>query len=118
VGSTRHSRRTPCPTMPVAPNTMTFTRTILGPIGPAPAHRLIDMEVRVVVVPPGRARAYDAAEWRDALVLVAGGRIELRGAGGGRLSFAAGAALSLDGLTLRELHNLGPDPAVLLAISR
>jgi hypothetical protein len=76
------------------------------------------MDVRVVVIPPGHARAYDAAEWRDALVLVAGGRIELRGAGGGRLTVATGAALSLAGLTLRELHNPGPEPAVLVAVTR
>jgi hypothetical protein len=76
------------------------------------------MEVRVVVVPPGRGRAYDAAEWRDALVLVERGRIELCGTGGGRLSVGAGAALWLAGLPLRELHNPGPEPAVLVAVTR
>jgi hypothetical protein len=75
----------------------------------------MDMRVRVVVVPVGGERAYDAAEWRDALVFVARGRIELGGAGGDRLSVAAGAVLWLDGLTLR---NPGPEPAVLLAVTR
>jgi hypothetical protein len=76
------------------------------------------MEVRVVVVAPGRGRAYDAAEWRDALVLVERGRIELWGPAGGRLGFGAGEVLWLDGLTLERLHNPGREPAVLVAVSR
>jgi len=74
--------------------------------------------VRVVAVPPGRARAYDAAEWRDALVLVARGEIELEGVGGGRERFRRGAVLSLDGLPLRALHNHGAHAASLVALSR
>jgi len=74
--------------------------------------------VRVVAVPPGLARAYDAAEWRDALVLVARGEIELEGVGGGRKCFRRGAVLSLDGLPLRALHNRGAQPASLVAVSR
>jgi hypothetical protein len=74
--------------------------------------------VRVVAVPPGRARAYDAAEWRGALVLVARGEIELEGVSGGRERFARGALLSLDGLPLRALHNRGAGPASLVAVVR
>ena len=66
----------------------------------------------MVVVAPGRGRAYDPTEWRDALVLVERGRIELWGRGGGRLSFGAGEVLWLDGLSLARLHNPGDEPAV------
>ncbi len=72
----------------------------------------------MVVVAPGGGRAYDAAEWRDALVLVERGRIELWGPAGGRLSFGPGEVLWLAGLTLDRLHNPGWEPAVLVAVSR
>lgn len=72
----------------------------------------------MVVVAPGRSRGYDAAEWRDAVVFVERGRIELCGAGGGRLGFRAGDVLWLDGLTISRLYNPGPEPAVLVAVSR
>ena len=74
--------------------------------------------VRVVAVPPGRARAYDAVEWRDALVLVARGEIELEGVGGGCECFRRGAILSLDGLPLRALRNRGTVSTSLVAVSR
>ncbi len=72
----------------------------------------------VVVVAPGRERAFDDAEWRDAIVVVERGEIGLRGVGGGRWYFSRGAVLCLDGLELRSLYNRGPVPAVLLAVSR
>jgi hypothetical protein len=73
---------------------------------------------RVVRVPPGRARDYDEAEWRDALVVVVRGEIELEARAGGRERFARGAVLSLAGLPLRALHNQGAEPAELLAVRR
>jgi hypothetical protein len=39
-------------------------------------------EVRLVVVAPGRSRAYEPAQWRDALVIVQRGEVELEGMGG------------------------------------
>jgi quercetin dioxygenase-like cupin family protein len=74
--------------------------------------------VRRVAVAPGRSRPYDAAEWTDALVVVARGRIELEGLSGARRTFVAGAALWLDGLALRALHNHGPEPAVMVGFAR
>jgi len=71
-----------------------------------------------VVVLPGYSRAYDAAEWRDALVVVERGRIDLCGPGGGRLGFGAGEVLWLADLTLSRLYNPGPEPAVLVAVAR
>jgi hypothetical protein len=74
--------------------------------------------VRRVAVAPGRERPYDEAEWRGALVVLARGRIELEGLSGARRSFAAGAALWLDGLALRALHNHGREPAVMVVFTR
>lgn len=70
-------------------------------------------ECRSVSVPPHGALAYDEAEWRDALVLVVRGEIEL-----GRERFARGSVLSLAGLPLRALHNHGAEPAELVAVRR
>ena len=75
-------------------------------------------DVRVVAVPPGGDRPYDAEEWHGAIVLVHQGEIELRGVSGATRSFGRGALLWLDGVPLRVLHNPGPEPAVLVAVSR
>ena len=75
-------------------------------------------ELRWVTVPPGGRRAYDEAEWRDALVIVERGPIELECLAGGRRAFQAGDILWLVGLPLRALHNAGFEAAVLAAVSR
>lgn len=75
-------------------------------------------DLREVAVAPGAERAYDAAEWADALVVVARGEIELEGRHGARRRFARGAVIVLVGLNLRVLRNDGDEPAVLLAVSR
>jgi hypothetical protein len=75
-------------------------------------------DVRVVVVAPGHERAYDEAEWEDALVLLESGELELEGIGGSRCHFESGAVLSLVGLRLRALRNHGREPALVVAISR
>jgi hypothetical protein len=75
--------------------------------------------LRVIVVAPGRRRRYEASEWRDALVVVAGGAIDLepgRDRAAGR--FERGDVLSLAGLPLHALHNRGREPAVLIAVTR
>ena len=76
------------------------------------------MTVRVVAVAPGDERPYDPDEWRDALVLVRSGEIELRGVSGASTSFGRGDLLYLQGVPLRALHNPGTEPAVLVAVSR
>ena len=75
-------------------------------------------DVRVVVVVPGGERAYEESEWRDALVLLESGDIDLESVGGGRHHFRSGAVLWLSGLPLRALHNYGAEPALLVAVSR
>lgn len=73
---------------------------------------------RVVTVAAGCSRAYDASEWRDAIVVIECGEVELETAAGTCRSFGSGAILWLDGLPLRALNNRGTDPAVLVAVSR
>jgi hypothetical protein len=74
--------------------------------------------VRVVAVAPGGDRPYDEDEWRDALVLVRSGEIELRGVSGASRCFGRGDLIWLEGVPLRLLHNPGSEPAVLVAVSR
>ena len=71
-----------------------------------------------MAVAPGRTRAYDEAEWSEAVVVVARGRIELEGLSGARWTFERGAVLWLVGLPLRALHNHGREPAVMVAFTR
>ena len=73
---------------------------------------------RTVSLPARSERAYDAAEWDDALVLVTMGVIELEGLSGRRWRFPAGATLWLTDLPLRAIHNPGDEIARLCAVSR
>lgn len=75
-------------------------------------------DVRVVTVEPGRARPYASAEWRDAMVVVEVGSLELECVDGGRERFERGDVLMLAGLPLRALHCGGEVAAVLVAVSR
>jgi len=73
---------------------------------------------RTVVLDPGESRPSDDDEWRDAVVTVEWGDVELECAAGGRRRFTAGAVLWLTGIDIRVLHNVGADPVVLVAVSR
>ena len=67
----------------------------------------------------GTVLAFDAATWRDAIVFVTAGAVELEDESGRRCRFDCGAVVCLDGTCLRLLRN--PDrarPARLLAIRR
>lgn len=72
----------------------------------------------VISIPPGRARLYDPAEWRDALVVVEEGELHVEARGGAFRVFRAGHVLWLAGLPLRALHNRGSEPVVLVAVRR
>jgi hypothetical protein len=74
--------------------------------------------LHVVAVAPGGRRRYEAAEWRDALVVVERGSIELETDCDGTRRFERGDVLWLAGLPVRALHNRGAVPAVLVAVSR
>lgn len=71
-----------------------------------------------VVLAFGALRRYDPVEWRDALVLVEHGEVELETVGGACRRFAAGAVLCFTGLPLRLLRNVGPGHVTLVAVSR
>jgi hypothetical protein len=71
-------------------------------------------EIRIA---PGSQRVFDAAEWRDTLLVVESGDIELETISGERVRFATGAVLFL-GTWLRVLRNRGRVPVVLSAVSR
>jgi len=74
--------------------------------------------IRRVVVPPGAERLFVEAEWRDAIVVVESGGLELESSTGIRWRFGRGDVLWLIGLPLRALHASGRTPTVLMAVSR
>jgi hypothetical protein len=73
---------------------------------------------REVVLAPGAERAYVAAEWRGALVIVEQGSLELVGLNGTRRRLECGAVLWLSGLPLRALRNPGTVRTSIVGISR
>jgi hypothetical protein len=73
---------------------------------------------REVVLAPDAERAYVAAEWRDALVIVEEGSLELVGLSGTRRRLECGAILWLWGLPLRSLRNPGSVNTRIVGISR
>lgn len=75
-------------------------------------------KVRHMTIAAGRDLAYDEAEWRDAIVVVERGSLDIECLGGNRSTFATGAVLCLDRLPLRTLHNGGNEPVLLFAVSR
>lgn len=75
-------------------------------------------DVRRIVVSPGTERLFVEAEWRDSIVVVESGRLELECRSGNRWRFGRGDVLWLIGLPLRALHACGRAPTVLIAVSR
>ena len=73
---------------------------------------------RVVTIPARTAYAYDREEWRDAIVVLEAGEIELHTWCGNRRKLGPGSVFWLDGISLRTLSNRGECPAVLIAVSR
>jgi hypothetical protein len=73
---------------------------------------------REVAIAPGEERPYDPDEWLDALVIVEQGEIELECRAGHLARFRRGDILWLADLPLRALRNRGPEPVVLVAVSR
>lgn len=75
-------------------------------------------ERRLVAIDPGTERAFRGAEWRDALVVVECGEVELVCSGGTCRLVTTGDVLWLAGLDVRTLRNRGSDTALLAAVSR
>jgi hypothetical protein len=82
------------------------------------SHAHTRFDVRRIVFAPGTERPYVEAEWRDSIVVVESGRLELECSGGSSRGFGRGAVLWLIGLPLRVLRNAGTVPTVLVAVSR
>jgi hypothetical protein len=74
--------------------------------------------VREVDMPPRSSFPYRDADWRDALVVVTRGEVELESIGGCRRRFGRNDVLWLAGLPLRAVHNRQAEPARLLAVAR
>jgi hypothetical protein len=72
---------------------------------------------RVVELAPGEKLDFEGDRWRDALVLLESGEVEVQCAAGDRSSFAAGAVLCFRP-PARFLRNSGSESARLIAISR
>ena len=73
---------------------------------------------RRIEIGAGESRPHVEEEWRGVLVLVEVGEIELRCVLGGRQRFGAGSVLWFTGLDLREVHNPGIAPAVIIGVTR
>ena len=71
-----------------------------------------------LILAPGRALAYDPGEWRDAIVFVTAGQIELECENGLAERFGRGSIICLADLALRAIRSTGTTPARLVSISR
>jgi hypothetical protein len=73
---------------------------------------------RVVQIPPQSALPFEPVEWRDALVVVARGAVEVETESGQRQLFGNGALIWLDRMPVRVLRNPGIETTVLGAVAR
>ncbi len=76
-----------------------------------------NFERRVIDLAPDQTLRFDRSTWRDAVVFLTAGEIELVCDSGQRRHFASGAILCLTP-TLRALRATGTAPVRLIAISR
>jgi len=75
-------------------------------------------ERRTVTIAAGDVLPPHITCWRDAIVSIEQGEMEMIGPGGEVLRLGAGALLLLDGVEHVEVRNIGAEPLVLAAISR
>jgi hypothetical protein len=87
----------------------------LGLLGTTSPESLV---IRVLILQPGSKRVFDEREWRDSLVEVERGELEVQLRGGTRLGYVTGDVLWLVGLPVLALYNPGLERAVLVAASR
>ena len=71
-----------------------------------------------LILARGRALAYDPEQWRDAIVFITAGQIELECENGMVERFGRGCILCLADLALRAVRSTGATPARLVSISR
>jgi quercetin dioxygenase-like cupin family protein len=73
---------------------------------------------RIVELEPGDVLDHEEAPWRDAIVFVTAGEIELTCVSGEHHSFRCGDILSFARIALGSVHNAQSTPARVLAIWR
>jgi FAD/FMN-containing dehydrogenase len=73
---------------------------------------------RDVILAPGQERRFEEAEWRDTLVVVVAGSVEIETRCGVRRTFMRGDVAFLTGLSLRTIRNPGQMSAVLDTVRR
>jgi hypothetical protein len=89
-----------------------------SPAAPRRASVRRQFVVRHLTIAADTEVAVEAADWRDAIVVVERGPLEVECVDGIRSTFMTGAVLCLDGLRMRALSNRGPVPVQLFALSR
>jgi hypothetical protein len=75
-------------------------------------------EAQVVVIAPFSELSYEQTAWRDTIVFVEQGEVELEWETGSRMHCLRGDVMYLIGLHLRVLSNPGAEPVILIAVSR
>lgn len=83
-----------------------------------PALPLPRWSPRRVLIQPEAPRAFEPAEWRQALVVVERGMLELEWRDGNRLQFGVGDTLCMQDLGLTVLRAVGIRPTLLLVVRR
>ena len=77
-----------------------------------------DFRLHTLVLQPGDAIDYAAADWADTLVVVERGALDVECRSGAQARFQTGAVLTFTGVPVRRLGNSGTVPVVLSALSR
>ncbi|HEY5879529.1 MAG TPA: hypothetical protein VIU11_11495 [Nakamurella sp.] len=73
---------------------------------------------RILRIEPGDSRPYLESEWRDCLVVIESGEVDLEAVGGVRHTCRRGDVLWLAGLDLRCLSNRGEQAVVITTVCR
>src|SRR5215217_4410622 len=76
----------------------------------------IEVSIRILVA--GTETAYHPDDWKDSIVEIEAGAVEIETRHGQAVVFRAGDVFWLAGLPVRALHNRGDIPAVLVTATR
>ena len=76
------------------------------------------IEVSIRILYAGTETAYHPDDWKDSIVEIESGAVEIKTRDGATLEFRSGDVFWLAGLPVRALHNRGDIPAVLVTATR
>jgi len=76
------------------------------------------IEVSIRILDAGTETAYHPDDWKDSIVEIEAGAVEIETRDGQAVAFQAGDVFWLAGLPVRALHNRGDIPAVLVTATR